>query len=125
SRFALVQRADRFIAGSGTIDIEASPKRLRIDGKVVADVGWVSLEGASDLPSLSGDVVIVRAGDNGEPARALPITMNLEVGLGENFDLRGMGLDTGLAGSITIRNRSSGMRANGVVTARDGRFSTY
>nr|MBF0684146.1 translocation/assembly module TamB domain-containing protein [Pseudomonas sp.] len=125
TRYPIVQRADRFIAGSGNIRIEASPKRLRVDGKVTADLGWISLEGASDLPSLASDVVIVRAGDSAQDSKPLPLLLNLEVNLGDNFYLRGMGLDTGLAGTITVRNQRSGLRANGVVTARDGRFSIY
>jgi len=125
TRYPLVQRADRFIAGSGNVTIDASPTRLRVDGKVTADLGWISLEGASDLPSLASDVVIVRAGDKADESKPLPLLLNLEVGLGERFYLRGMGLDTGLAGAITVRNTRSGMRANGVVTVRDGRFSIY
>ncbi|GAA5236535.1 hypothetical protein FOZ76_13980 [Verticiella sediminum] len=125
TRFPLVQRADRFIAGSGTVNIEASPTNLDIRGKVVADVGWISLEGASDLPSLASDVVIVRAGDDAELSKPLAMNMNLEVGLGNAFYLRGMGLDTGLEGSIRILNTQAGMRARGVVNTRDGRFSIY
>lgn len=124
-RYPVVQRADRFIAGSGTVDVAISPTRLQIRGKVMADVGWVSLEGASDLPSLASDVVIVRAGDAGEREPALPMLMNLEVDLGKRFYLRGMGLDTGLQGSITVRNQRSGMRANGVVSTHQGQFSIY
>lgn len=125
TRYPLVQRADRFIAGSGNITIDASPNRLRVDGKVTADLGWISLEGASDLPSLASDVVIVRPGDEAEEAKALPLLLNLQVDLGDRFYLRGMGLDTGLAGAITVRNTRSGLRANGVVSVRDGRFSIY
>ena len=126
TRYPLVQRADRFIAGSGSITIDASPNRLRVDGKVTADLGWISLEGAADLPSLASDVVIVRSGDRAEEEdKALPLVLNLEVNLGDRFYLRGMGLDTGLEGAITVRNQRSGLRAHGVVTVRDGRFSIY
>lgn len=125
TRYPLVQRADRFIAGSGNINIDASPNRLRVEGKVTADLGWISLEGASDLPSLASDVVIVRPGDEAAESKPLPLLLNLAVDLGDRFYLRGMGLDTGLAGAITVRNQRSGMRANGVVTVRDGRFSIY
>src|SRR5690606_11652848 len=53
------------------------------------------------------------------------LLMRLGVDLGKQFYLRGMGLDTGLEGKINIRNTRSGMRANGVVNAREGRFSIY
>lgn len=125
TRFPLVQRADRFIAGSGTVQVRASPTNLEIRGKAVADVGWISLEGASDVPSLSSDVVIVRAGDQAELSKPLAMQLNLEVGLGNAFYLRGLGLDTALEGSIRILNTRAGMRANGTVTTRDGRFSIY
>ncbi len=126
TRFPLVQRADRFIVGSGTIDIAAGPKRLDITGKATADVGWISLEGASDVPTLASDVVIVRAGDTAsERSEALPMRLNLEVDLGRQFYLRGMGLDAALEGSIRIRNTAAGLRANGVVNTRDARYSIY
>ncbi|MBU4609341.1 translocation/assembly module TamB domain-containing protein [Achromobacter sp. GG226] len=125
TRFPLVQRADRFIAGSGKVDIVMGPNRLDITGKAVADVGWISLEGASDVPSLASDIVIVRAGDEAERATALPMRLDLEVDLGRQFYLRGMGLDTALEGSIRIRNTRAGLRANGVVNTREGRFSIY
>src|SRR5690606_13673996 len=51
TRYPLVQRADRVIAASGHADIDASPRRMRVDGKVTADLGWISMEGASDLRS--------------------------------------------------------------------------
>lgn len=125
SRFPLVQRADRFIAGSGNVTIEATPRRLDIDGDVVTDVGWISLEGASDLPSLDSDVVIVRAGDEPDRGEAMNLRMRLDVDLGKQFYLRGMGLDTALEGKINVRNTRSGLRANGVVNTREGRFSIY
>lgn len=125
SRFPLVQRADRFIAGSGKIDITATPKSLDIEGRVVADAGWVSLEGASDLPSLDRDVVIVRAGEKASESAALGLGLNLDIDLGKQFYLQGMGLDTGLTGTITIRNTPRGMRATGMVRTRGGQFEAY
>src|SRR5690606_26978602 len=70
SQFPLVQRADRFIAGSGKVEVRASPRSLNISGKVRADAGWISLEGAEDLPSLDSDVVVVRAGETREVEEA-------------------------------------------------------
>ncbi|MGE4336123.1 MAG: translocation/assembly module TamB domain-containing protein, partial [Pigmentiphaga sp.] len=125
SRFPLVQRVDRFVAGSGDIRIEASPRRLEISGKVVADIGWVNIEGADELPSLASDVVIVRDGQPAEASAALPMRLNLEVDLGQQMMLTGMGLNTGLTGSIQIRNGASGLRGTGVIHTRDGRFSIY
>ena len=125
SRYPLVQRADRFVAASGTIAVAASPQRFEISGKVTADIGWISLEGSDDLPSLSSDVVIVRTGADAAPPASLPLRLNLDIDFGNRMMLTGLGLNTELAGSINVRNTASGLRANGVVTTRDGRFSIY
>lgn len=125
SRFPLVQRVDRFVAGSGDIRIEASPRRLDISGKVVADIGWANIEGTDELPSLASDVVIVRDGKPVEASTALPLRLNLEVDLGQHMTLTGLGLNTGLTGTLQIRNGASGLRGTGVINTRDGRFSIY
>ena len=125
SRFPVVQRADRFIAGSGEIRIEVTPRRMSITGKLQADAGWISLEGAEDLPTLDSDVVVMKHGEVPASDESLPWRMDVEVSLGQNVYLTGLGLSTGLEGEVRIRNTRSGLRANGTVHTRGGEFSIY
>ncbi len=128
SRYPLVQRADRFVAGSGEVQIEASPTRMAISGKVTADIGWISLEGSDELPTLASDVVVVQNVDDSSNAgtgEALALRLDLDVDFGNRMMLSGLGLNTDLTGAINVRNTSAGLRATGVVNTRDGRFSIY
>lgn len=124
-RFPLVQRADRFIAGSGQIQVEVTPRRMQISGRVKADAGWISVEGVEDLPSLASDVVIMQGGQMPANDESLPLRLNLDIDLGQNVYLTGMGLSTALEGQLRIRNTRSGLRANGTVNTRGGAFSIY
>lgn len=125
SRYPLVQRADRFLAGSGEITINATPQRFEIDGGLTVDIGWISIEGSDALPSLASDVVVVRPGEEVAERRALPMRLNLNIDLGNQTVLTGMGLTTGLRGSIQVRNASTGLRGTGEVRTENGRFSIY
>ena len=56
---------------------------------------------------------------------SLPLRLNLDIDLGQNVYLTGMGLSTALEGQLRIRNTRSGFRANGTVNTRGGAFSIY
>ncbi|QEI08328.1 hypothetical protein FXN63_22680 [Pigmentiphaga aceris] len=123
--FPAVQRADRFIAISGEINVEAAPRRLRIVGETTVDAGWVFL-GTSSPATLDSDVVIRRT--TGEaPARgnSTGVSIDVSVDLGNRFYLRGMGIDTALAGKLRILGEGSNLRANGSVRTIGGQYAAY
>ena len=123
TRFPVIQRNDRFVAGSGRVDVDLAPTKMRIAGLFEADAGWINL-GTQAPPSLSDDVMVVRSGEaRREQARGL--TFDIGAKLGDRFYLQGYGLDTALTGQIRVISDGGTMRASGTVSTRGGSFTTY
>ncbi|MFZ5541526.1 MAG: translocation/assembly module TamB domain-containing protein [Pseudomonadota bacterium] len=129
-RFPLVQRRDRWAVGTGGANMVFSPKRVRLDGALVADAGYIDIARPT-VPSLSDDVVVVRAADATEARReatAPRVAFDFDFGidLGSAFVLRGNGVDTRLVGALRVRHEGRGViRATGAVEARDGTYEGY
>ncbi len=129
-RFPLVQRRDRWAVGTGGANMVFSPKRVRLDGALVANAGYIDIARAA-VPSLSDDVIVVRAADAGlarrqavEPRVAFDFDFGID--LGPAFVLRGNGVDTRLAGALRVRHEGRGViRATGAVETRDGTYEGY
>jgi len=122
-RFPAIQRADRFVAGSGRVDMDIIPDRMRIAGLFEADTGWVDL-GTQAPAKLSDDVYVRRSGE--EPKKkTLGIAIDVGVKLGEAFYLRGYGLDTGITGHLRVVGMVGDLSSSGTVRTRGGRFDAY
>jgi translocation and assembly module TamB len=125
THFPIVQRADRFIAISGQIDVEAAPRRMRIVGNTTVDAGWVFL-GTSSPASLDADVVIRhRTGEAPVRGNSTGVSIDVSVDLGKRFFLRGMGIDTALEGKLRVLGEGSNLRANGAVRTVGGQYAAY
>lgn len=129
-RFPLVQRRDRWAVGTGGANMVFSPKRVRLDGALVADAGYIDIARPT-VPSLSDDVIVVRASDAPEARRQaaeprVAFDFDFGIDLGPAFVLRGSGVDTRLAGALRVRHEGRGViRATGTVEARDGTYEGY
>jgi translocation and assembly module TamB len=128
-RFPLTQRRDRWLIATGGGNLVFSPKRVQLNGTVVADAGYIDVSRGT-APSLSDDVVVVRATDagNGRPRTPEPriaFGMDLWADLGRTFVLRGNGIDTRVTGTITVRHEGRTMRATGAMEAQDGIYEGY
>ncbi|GAB4463940.1 MAG: hypothetical protein OHK0044_00470 [Burkholderiaceae bacterium] len=126
-RFPLVERRDRWAVGTGGANLVFSPKRVRLDGALVADAGYIDIARPT-VPALSDDVVVVRAADGprrpAEPRVAFDFDFGID--LGPAFILLGSGVDTRLAGALRVRHEGRGViRATGTVEARDGTYEGY
>ncbi|CDM25491.1 hypothetical protein BN940_15236 [Castellaniella defragrans 65Phen] len=62
-RYPILQRADRYAMISGSLQIRATLPEIRIGGKITADAGWFDLDMLNAIPSLDGDVVILKPGE--------------------------------------------------------------
>jgi len=123
-RYPALQRSDRFVAGSGQVDLKISPERLNIDGKFNVDSGWIDL-GTKSLPSLSSDVYVVRDTPKKKPS-PMQMVLNVALNLGNHFYLEGFGLDTGITGELNVTTApAGGMLAKGDVRTKEGRFEAY
>jgi len=128
-RYAAMQRTDRFAMVSGDIDIDAALPRLSITGNLTADAGWASIELLNEVPSLDDDVRLHRVGDPtaAEAAASAPmaLSMDLNVDMGQRFFLTGMGLDTGLRGSLRVRYIDGKVSGTGRLATVGGRIDAY
>src|SRR5690606_28972682 len=124
-RFPALQRSDRYAMVTGKVDIKAALPSLSIIGDLTADAGWASLEILSEVPTLDDDVIVVRAGDDVRTPDGMQVFMDMGIDLGKRFYLTGMGLDSGLVGSLRIRLEQGRLTGNGVLRTRGGRFEAY
>ena len=99
----LLARADRRLTLSGKLAARTDGRLLDVSGRLRADQALFILPD-EDRPTL-GDDVVVRG--SSQPVRAagsaaLPLRLQLEFALGDDFQLRGQGLDTRLTGELRL-----------------------
>jgi len=126
SHLPLLQRPDRWVIASGGGNIETSSKHIQVNGAFAAEAGFIGIARA-ELPSLSDDVVVVKAGETAE-ARERRVTLGFDLGvdLGKAFYLRGKGLNTRVEGAVRLRSAGRGaVTAIGSIEAVDGVYEGY
>ncbi len=127
-RLRLLARADRRLTLSGELNARLRGQRLDLTGRLDTDQALFLLPDES-TPSLGSDVV-VRGTERppgfgaGSPVQA---HVNVEFGLGDNFQVRGMGLNTYLKGSLRIAASpaQSGPQITGQVQTVRGSYRAY
>ena len=126
SHLPLLQRPDRWVIASGGGNIEISERHVQLNGAFAAEAGFVGLTRA-ELPSLSDDVVVVRAGDDAETrARRVSLGFDLGIDLGSAFYLSGRGLNTRVEGALRLRSAGRGaVTAIGSIEAVDGTYEGF
>ncbi|HTT12794.1 MAG TPA: translocation/assembly module TamB domain-containing protein [Burkholderiaceae bacterium] len=125
-RLPLLQRVDRWVVASGGANLELAPQRVQLNGAVAIDAGFIDFS-HPDLPSLSSDVTVIESSTaprDREPQ--VQVGFDLGLDMGSATYLRGMGLDTRLAGAVRVRSEGRGIiRASGEVNAVDGIYQGY
>lgn len=124
-RYPVVQRTDRFIMLSGTVTVDGNLPDVNVSGKLRADAGWFSLDVLQSVPDLDSDVVVLRAGQAPVKASSTPLGLNLSIDMGSRFMVTGMGLNTGITGTLQVRNINGVMTGEGVLTTKGGRVDAY
>lgn len=127
-RLRLLARADRRLTLSGELNARLRGQRLDLTGRLDTDQALFLLPDES-TPSLGSDVV-VRGTERppgfgaGSPVQA---HVNVEFGLGNNFQVRGLGLNTYLGGSLRIAASpaQSGPQITGQVQTVRGSYQAY
>ena len=125
-KLEVLSRPDRILVVSGTSNLTRDAKHFQLDGKLRADRASIELAGA-DTPTLSDDVVIVGKGTAPvKAAQGMPLNIDLEADLGNDFNLKGKGLDAQLAGSLRIRVADRRPpRVNGSIRVASGTYAAY
>ena len=97
-------RVDRRLTLSGKLSLQLDGPALKVRGQLKADSAQITLP--DDLaPSLSSDVVVRGSGKPAEEANAQRVQPDVQVefDLGPAFEVSGRGLQTRLAGQLTVR----------------------
>lgn len=125
-KLEVFNRPDRTLVLSGTSTLVRDAKRFELDGKFKANRASIELP-ALDTPTISEDVVILGR-DKPKPAAsgALPLSVDVEADLGDDFTLRGKGLDAQLAGTVRVRvTERRAPRVNGSIRVVSGTYAAY
>ncbi|MBU3739609.1 MAG: DUF490 domain-containing protein, partial [Rhodoferax sp.] len=138
-RLRVSARADRRLVMSGRLSAQLGPSRLSLRGALRADQALFTLPEDS-APALGEDVRVRRA--NPAPAGSagtgrtrtsaaatpLPVEVRVALDLGDDFQVRGRGLSTRVAGQVELRNageRSLQPVLQGEVRAVKGSYRAY
>ena len=136
--FTLLGRVDRRIVTTGQMQLDLSKEALKLTGALTIDEGLIDFS-RSDAPALSPDVVVVRpAAAAGRPASkpapradspptapASSVVLDVSLNLGNQLQLRGRGLDTGLRGNLQLSAPAGKLAVNGAVTTAEGTYAAY
>lgn len=103
----LLARPDRRLTLSGQLAVRMDEKLLEAKGRLQADQALFTLPD-ENRPSLGEDVVVRGQGQPATPGEAgsstpsKPIRLRLELALGDDFQLRGQGLESRLKGELLL-----------------------
>ena len=116
----------RFLALSGEAKLEARNDGILATGALKADAGWIGAL-ATPLPSVSDDVVVIRASVPVEEARPRErIRMDVRFALGDHLWFKGRGLETRLTGDLRVTGEvGMGLRGTGAIRTVSGTYEAY
>lgn len=121
--FVPLQGGEQWLMLSGDGGLSGSAKDgLALKLALKADAGLFTVPEQS-APALGDDVVI--KGRTAEEAAGPPLGLAIDVDLGERLYFKGRGLDTRLAGQLSLRDEGRGLRATGNIRTVDGRYRAY
>jgi translocation and assembly module TamB len=129
-------RADRELTVSGRLATRHDASGTNLTGELKVDRALIELPEES-TPKLGDDVVVrgaagvpsARQAQAPQPAArpgARPLAAAIELDLGDDFRVRGMGIDTRLRGTVRLSGESLARpRLDGVITAAGGQYRAY
>ncbi|MDZ4125081.1 MAG: translocation/assembly module TamB domain-containing protein, partial [Hydrogenophaga sp.] len=128
SKLRVSNRADRRLTLSGQLNAQLAGPKLHIRGQLTADSALFVLPDEL-APTLSSDVVLRGTFSSPEDPDAVRVQPDVQVDLdlGEQFAVRGRGLQTRLSGQLSVRS-TPGMpapRVLGEVRTVSGTYRAY
>lgn len=136
SRLRASIRSDRQLTASGTIAARLDASGTVVNGNLKVDQALVVLPDQS-TPKLGDDVVVrgaagpitrteVRAAEQAAKPAAQKLNLSVNVDLGNDFHVKGMGIDTRLRGTVALSGPSlTSPRLVGVIRAGGGEYRAY
>jgi translocation and assembly module TamB len=126
--FRVFNRPDRRLVAGGSGTLSIKDRKLWLDGAISADEGHFEYT-ADARATLSDDVAVKGWPDRakgGAGAQDFPLTVDLELDLGENLTFVGEGLDTGLRGKVRVTTAPDGsLRGRGSIRAVNGTYRAF
>ncbi|ATP27363.1 translocation/assembly module TamB [Chromobacterium violaceum] len=124
--FSVFDRPGRRLVVSGQSELAFVGGKLSLSGRIRADQGRIGLP-KMGAPDLGGDVVVVgRPAPEPSAFASMPLTVALDLDLGDRFRFTGQGLDVELSGMVHVSaNPGEAPAAKGQVKVVKGRYKAY
>lgn len=123
-----LSRPDRTVIVSGNAALVRDANRYALDGRVKVDRALIEFA-PQGRPTISDDVIVLGRGKPMPPQKKeaeVPLTVDLRADLGDNFHLRGLGIDAMLEGSARVRMvGNAAPRVNGSIRVASGNYAAY
>jgi len=123
-----LSRPDRTVILSGNAALVRDATRFSLEGRVNVDRALIEFA-PQGRPTISDDVIVLGRGKPMPPQKKeaeVPLVVDLRADLGDNFHLRGLGIDAMLEGSARVRMTGSGApRVNGTIRVASGNYAAY
>ena len=123
-----LSRPDCTVIVSGNAALVRDATRFSLEGRVNVDRALIEFA-PQGRPTISDDVIVLGRGKPMPPQKKeaeVPLTVDLRADLGDNFHLRGLGIDAMLEGSARVRMVGSGApRVNGTIRVASGNYAAY
>jgi translocation and assembly module TamB len=128
-------RSDRQLTMTGTIAARLDATGAALDGRLKVDQARIVLPEENE-PKLGDDVAVrnapagalpkERQPEPAPPPAARPLAVAVDVDLGDDFQVRGRGLQTRLRGTLALSGRSiTAPRLVGTITTAGGEYRAY
>ncbi len=124
-------RPDMRITVSGQLGAKLEDTKLALDGTLKVDSARINLPEES-APKLDNDVVVRRPGSAATTTAAVPpkarqITpvLNIKLDVGNDFHLRGLGINTELRGDVTLTGDGTTPKLVGTIRTHNGEYRAY
>jgi translocation and assembly module TamB len=123
-----LSRPDRTVILSGKAALVRDASRFTLDGNVKVDRALIEFA-PQGRPTISDDVIVLGRGKPMPPQKKekeVPLVADLRADIGDNFHLRGLGIDAMLEGSARVRMvGNAAPRVNGSIRVASGNYAAY
>ncbi len=123
-----LSRPDRTVILSGKAALVRDASRFTLDGNVKVDRALIEFA-PQGRPTISDDVIVLGRGKPMPPQKKekeVPLVVDLRADIGDNFHLRGLGIDAMLEGSARVRMvGNDAPRVNGSIRVASGNYAAY
>ncbi len=129
NKLEALSRPDRTVVVTGKATLVRDPNRYELQGNFLVNRALIELA-PQGRPTMSDDVVVLGQGDpqkvTDEDVDQMPLMIDLVADLGDDFRLRGMGIDATLTGKLRMRKFGERPpRIVGTVRAIKGTYAAY